>query len=64
MAFTAPLILGTDMEGEDQHPKEIRFCDFSSAGNTWEKAVRYRVWIPETLNVMEMEYKPYNITKE
>lgn len=64
MAFTAPLILGTDMEGEDQHPKEIRFCDFSSAGNTWEKTVRYRVWIPETLNVMEMEYKPYNITKE
>lgn len=59
MAFTAPLILGTDLEGDARNPKQIHFCDFSSAGNTWSKDVRYRVWIPETLNVMETEYKRY-----
>ncbi len=59
MAFTAPLVLGTDLEGEAKHPKQIKFCDFASAGNTWEDSVRYRVWIPETLNVMKTIYKPY-----
>lgn len=23
------------------------FCDFASAGNTWDKAERYRVWLPK-----------------
>lgn len=59
MAFAAPLVLGTDLEGNARKPKQIHFCDFSSAGNTWSGDVRYRVWIPETLNVMETEYKPY-----
>ncbi|MFV0417352.1 MAG: glycoside hydrolase family 127 protein [Dysgonomonas sp.] len=59
MAFTAPLVLGTDLEGEARRPKQIRFCDFSSAGNTWSADVRYRIWIPETLNVMQTEYMPY-----
>ncbi|MGN0233628.1 MAG: glycoside hydrolase family 127 protein [Bacteroidaceae bacterium] len=26
---------------------ETRFCDFASAGNTWDKAERYRVWLPK-----------------
>lgn len=59
MAFTAPLVIGTDLEGDARNPKQIHFCDFSSAGNTWSKDVRYRVWIPETLNVMDTEYEPY-----
>ncbi len=59
LAFTAPLVLGTDLEGEAKNPKPIKFCDFGSAGNTWEDSVRYRVWIPETLNVMKTLYKPY-----
>lgn len=59
MAFTAPLVLGTDLEGEARNPKQIYFCDFPSAGNTWSKDIRYRVWIPETLNVMDTEYQPY-----
>jgi DUF1680 family protein len=25
---------------------ELRVCDFASAGNTWEKDSRYRVWLP------------------
>ena len=60
MAYTAPLVLGTDLEGEARSPKQIYFCDFASAGNTWSKDVRYRIWIPETLNVMNGPYVPYN----
>ena len=59
MAFTAPLVLGTDLEGEFANTKQIQFCDFASAGNTWNEESRYRVWIPETLNVMKTEYKGY-----
>lgn len=57
MAFTAPLILGTDLEGEFQYPKQVHFCDFASAGNTWEYSARYRVWIKQTLNVMNSPYR-------
>ena len=56
MAFTAPLVLGT---GIDHSSHQIHFCDFASAGNTWQSDIRYKVWIPETLNVTNTEYKPY-----
>jgi uncharacterized protein len=59
MSFTAPLILGTDLEGEFRNPKLVNFCDFASAGNTWGEDSRYRVWIPKTLNVMKTDYKAY-----
>ncbi len=59
MSFTAPLIIGTDLEGEYRNPKQIHFCDFASAGNTWEKESRYRVWIKQTLNVTQKEYTSY-----
>lgn len=59
MAFTAPLVLGTDLEGGGRNPKQIHFCDFASAGNTWDPNTRYRVWIKQTLNVMNAVYKPY-----
>ena len=59
MSFTAPLVLGTDLEGEFRNPLQINFCDFASAGNTWGEESRYRVWIPKTLNVMNAEYKSY-----
>ena len=59
MSFTAPLVLGTDLEGEFKQPKQIHFCDFGSAGNTWNRDSRYRVWIRQTVNVMNAAYKPY-----
>jgi len=59
MAFTAPAYLGTDLENKTKKIVPVHFCDFSSAGNTWELTSRYRVWIPKTLNVMNMEYKAY-----
>jgi DUF1680 family protein len=59
MAFTAPMILGTDLEGEAAKTRPIKFCDFSSAGNTWEQSSRYRVWINETLNSTKIKYSGY-----
>jgi uncharacterized protein len=59
MSFTAPLVLGTDLEGEFRNPRQVNFCDFASAGNTWGEDSRYRVWIPTTLNVMKSDYKAY-----
>ncbi len=59
MVFTAPLVLGTDLEGDTRNPKQIGFCDFGSAGNTWAEGTRYRVWLPETLNAMKTDYKGY-----
>jgi DUF1680 family protein len=59
LTFTAPLILGTDLEGDFRNPKQVSFCDFASAGNTWGEDSRYRVWIPKTINVMNADYKPY-----
>jgi DUF1680 family protein len=59
MSFTAPLVLGTDLEGEFRQPQQIHFCDFASAGNTWTRDTRYRVWLKQTLNVMNSVYKPY-----
>lgn len=47
-------VLGSDLEGELIEPQQIRFSGFASAGNTWEKVTAYRVWTPQTLNVMNM----------
>jgi len=58
MAFTAPMVLGTDLEGH-REPRQVHFCDFASAGNSWDLNQRYRVWLPKTLNVMHSPYKPY-----
>ena len=60
MAFTAPMVTGTDLEG-DAANKQIHLCDFASAGNTWERSIRYRIWLPKTLNVMKSPYTPYNL---
>lgn len=59
LAFTAPLVLGTDLEGEFRDAKPVHFCDFASAGNTWDANTRYKVWIRETLNVMKVDYRKY-----
>jgi DUF1680 family protein len=59
MAFSAPLVLGTDLEGDFINPVQVNFCDFASAGNTWGEDSRYRVWIPQTLNVMKKDYISY-----
>lgn len=59
MAFSAPCKTGTDLEGEGSVAKPISFCDFASAGNTWNPSTRYRVWLRKTLNTTQMKYERY-----
>lgn len=59
MAFAIPMTMGTNLESGDK-PKMVKFCDFSSAGDTWDHSVRYKAWIPKTLNVIRKDYVPYN----
>jgi len=57
MAFTAPVKLGTGTEALSNPPVQVHFCDFYSAGNTWDKSTRYRVWLPEPLDVTKTKSK-------
>lgn len=59
MSFTAPLVLGLNLEGDFRQPKPVHFCDFASAGNLWDRSTRYRVWIKKTVNVMNTNYVAY-----
>ena len=61
MAVTVSMTLGTSQEGHDAQPRAIHFCDFASAGNTWDIASYYRVWIRQTLNVTQAPYRSYNV---
>ncbi|MGQ8337171.1 glycoside hydrolase family 127 protein [Sunxiuqinia sp. A32] len=56
MSFTAPLVLGTNME-LDSGVKKVHFCDYASAGNTWTKESRYKVWLNESLDVIKEKTK-------
>ena len=49
ISYVAELDYIDGMNGFDDVPaksKEIRFCDFSSAANTWSEESRCRVWLP------------------
>ena len=59
MSFIAPLVLGTNLEGEFRSPRQVHFCDFASAGNSWQEDSRYRVWIKQPVNVMKEDYRGY-----
>lgn len=50
VALSIPVTVGANLEGTDAE-RRITLCDFASAGNSWDPAVRYRVWLPQTLNI-------------
>ncbi|MBO4550674.1 MAG: glycoside hydrolase family 127 protein, partial [Bacteroidaceae bacterium] len=56
MAFRLKVLRGAYAEGEGDK-EHTAFCDFASAGSTWDKAQRYRVWLPRTLNA---RFDPFN----
>jgi DUF1680 family protein len=58
MAFTIKAQMGTDFNEDLNDVRDIHLCDLGSAGNTWDKSQRYRVWIPETLDITKPSYKP------
>lgn len=45
MSFGVKVYKG--LYNEFDHESQINMCDFGSAGNTWDKTQRYRVWLPE-----------------
>lgn len=60
LEMEVPAVLGANLEDEtDREVKPVKFCDFASAGNDWDRNGRYRVWIPQTLNVMTETYHAY-----
>ncbi len=60
LSMQVPMVVGANLEDEaDKAEKMIRFCDYGSAGNDWNKSGRYRVWIPKTLHVMSQPYHKY-----
>ena len=45
MAMDVPVLLGSYGDGTLDRTT-VRMCDFASAGNTWDRDTRYRVWLP------------------
>lgn len=54
MAVTADMALGTTQEGEEAKARPICFCDFASAGSTWDVSSYYRVWLRQVMNVQQV----------
>lgn len=47
MTCAIPLPMGSHRENpENRLPEDVKFCDFASAGNTWDSSSSYRVWLP------------------
>lgn len=60
ITLEVPAILGTDLEDPaNSTPKYVRFCDFGSAGNDWDKHGRYRVWLVKPIHAMSEPYHKY-----
>ena len=52
MAFNAVLNVGSHSENpEGRYPEAVTFCDYASAGNTWNRDNYYRTWF-------EIEWRP------
>jgi len=61
MAFTVMLSTGTDPESAEMKPHPVHFCDYGSAGNTWETGSLYRTWLRNPMNVMARPYVSYDV---
>jgi len=62
MTFTTELQEGMNLENKNSKvPHSVHFCDFASAGNTWDSESLYRVWQRTAINVMHQPYVPYNV---
>ncbi len=60
MAFRVKMARGAYAEGETDK-QDTYFCDFASAGNTWDQNERYRVWLPRTLNARYDPFGKFNV---
>jgi DUF1680 family protein len=49
--YRARFVVGSLLEKPWGDPVELTLCDFASAGNTWDERSRYRVWLPQLLDL-------------
>lgn len=61
MAFTVMLPTGTDPEAAEMNPHPVHFCDYASAGNTWNTNSLYRTWLRNPMNMMARPYVSYDV---
>lgn len=50
MMFKAPCLVGSYREEASSKPISLSFCDYGSAGNTYNEQSRFRVWFPQLLD--------------
>jgi tetratricopeptide (TPR) repeat protein len=48
---------------ESDAPRQIIFCDYSSAGNTYDEHSRFRSWYPQMLDPTNMNNRNFQIKK-
>lgn len=61
LAFTVMLQTGTDPESAEMKPHPVHFCDYASAGNTWQADSLYRTWLRNPMNLMARPYVSYDV---
>ncbi len=62
--FTVMLQTGTDPESAEMRPHPVRFCDYASAGNTWQSDSLYRTWFRNPMNTMARPYVSYDVPSD
>jgi len=50
MSFTTPCLVGSYRAEASGKPVSLTFCDYASAGNTYNETSRFRVWFPQLLD--------------
>jgi DUF1680 family protein len=50
MVFKTPCLVGSYREEASSKPVSILFCDYESAGNTYNEQSRFRIWFPQLLD--------------
>ncbi len=61
LAFTVMLQTGTDPESAEMKLHPVHFCDYGSAGNTWQADSLYRTWFRNPMNMMARPYVSYDV---
>jgi uncharacterized protein len=53
MFFKTPCLVGSYREETTGKPVSLEFCDYGSAGNTYNEQSRFRIWFPQLLDPSE-----------
>ena len=54
ITYAGMLTLGVHYKNPNERlPSVVKFCDYASAGDTWQEDSAYRVWLPTVLPLPE-----------